>query len=356
MSASLANIVADAGAPLFEGGVSAKRTCYQVWSSSIITALANFGVLYNYNSIAGLSSSWLTALYGDPVWANQLSSNVIFVGTLIGMLGFGVLGDLIGLDRAMTLTLAVQAIGALLQAVMPWGSPDTAWSLLIVARFIIGVGCGGVYPLSAGKAAADATHTVDPDEKAKSAAIAFFWRNPAMVWIYLFGYLLYLGPGAGIPSSVDGQLEPEDDAQRRGWQIAWRVALGFGCIAPALMTVASVFEPRASGALRDVNQPPLLERVIKARPWRGFIATGGAWFFFDISYYGNSLLQPKILDTLAPPNATLTVWESEAENMAVAMVGVLFTLVIILLLPVIGVIRMQHFGLLLVTIIATILA
>jgi hypothetical protein len=42
--------------------------------------------------------------------------------------------------------------------------------------------------------------------------------------------------------------------------------------------------------------------------------------------------------------------------MAVAVVGVLFTLVIILLLPVIGVIRMQHFGLLLVTIIATILA
>ena len=55
-------------------------------------------------------------------------------------------------DNAMLLTLALTTLGALLSAVASWGSNDTVYIVICAARFIIGLGVGGVYPLSATKA------------------------------------------------------------------------------------------------------------------------------------------------------------------------------------------------------------
>ena len=52
-------------------------------ASRSITAVSNFGVQYNYNAIAW-AKLWIEALYGDPAWADQLSSSAVFGGTLIG--------------------------------------------------------------------------------------------------------------------------------------------------------------------------------------------------------------------------------------------------------------------------------
>ena len=52
-------------------------------ASRSITAFSNFGVQYNYNAIAW-AKLWIEALYGDPAWADQLSSSAVFGGTLIG--------------------------------------------------------------------------------------------------------------------------------------------------------------------------------------------------------------------------------------------------------------------------------
>lgn len=123
-------------------------SCWQRYSSTFITAVSNFGVQYNYESI-GWSMIWLHLLYSDQAWADTLSKNMIFVGTLIGMVALGVLGDVMGLNRAMTLTLTIQALGALLQAIIPWGDDTQVWILLIASRTLLGIGAGGVYPLCA---------------------------------------------------------------------------------------------------------------------------------------------------------------------------------------------------------------
>ena len=49
----------------------------------------------------------------------------------------------------MVVTLSVMAAGSLLSGLAPWGSDTAVWALLCASRFLIGIGAGGVYPLSA---------------------------------------------------------------------------------------------------------------------------------------------------------------------------------------------------------------
>jgi PHS family inorganic phosphate transporter-like MFS transporter len=63
----------------------------------------------------------------------------------------GYLGDVLGRSRALTLTLALASVAALFSAIAPTGSPTAVYITIIVFRFILGVGLGGVYPLSATK-------------------------------------------------------------------------------------------------------------------------------------------------------------------------------------------------------------
>lgn len=75
--------------------------------------------------------------------------------------------------------------------------PAQAWYLLIACRLLIGVGCGGVYPLAAAKAAESCHDDTDVTAKATKAGWAFFWQNPGIIFVYVIGLLLSLGPGAG---------------------------------------------------------------------------------------------------------------------------------------------------------------
>ena len=56
------------------------------------------------------------------------------------------------------------------------------------------------------------------------------------------------------------------------------------------------------------------------------MATAGGWFVFDLAYYGNTLLQPRVLRIMVPNS---TVEEAAALNMGIASMGILFTLAII---------------------------
>ena len=93
----------------------------------------------------------------------------------------GYAGDVLGRNKAMTLTLSLVCISALLSAILPFGPPTTVYTVIIVSRFIMGIGLGGVYPLSATKAAEDGGDS-HGHVSAASASYAFFWQTPgAMV-------------------------------------------------------------------------------------------------------------------------------------------------------------------------------
>ena len=219
--------------------------------SVIITAASNLGVEYNYGCITE-ALIWIRALYfiaeTDP--AATAIKTAVFYGTLIGMLSFGVIGDVIGRNEGMVLTLSIQALAALLSSLaVAWqGSAQSLWWSIAVCRGLIGIGSGGVYPLAAAKANEDA-HSDDPKDKAVATAWAFFWRNPGIILYELVGLLLLLGPGAGVPEPPLTEAAPYSMA----WDFAWRLPLFIGCLPPAAMAWASYMEMRDA---RAQKQPP----------------------------------------------------------------------------------------------------
>lgn len=132
------------------------------WLSRAITSVGNFSIQYNFQAIAialivmsveectlneekcqeGKQSSWVTGT----------ASATVFAGAMLGQLIMGYAGDILGRNKALTLTLTLASSAALFSAVLPNGSPQNVYITIIIFRFLLGAGLGGVYPLSAAKA------------------------------------------------------------------------------------------------------------------------------------------------------------------------------------------------------------
>jgi MFS family permease len=151
----------------------------------VFVAISNFSVQYNFQAISVvltvMSSSVCTSTdtkcnEGDQAeWVHGTATAGVFIGAIIGQLVMGYAGDVLGRNKAMTLTLSIATIAAALSAIAPQGDATAIYSIIIVCRIFLGIGLGGVYPLSATKAAedgADSHHEVN----ATKAALAFFWQ------------------------------------------------------------------------------------------------------------------------------------------------------------------------------------
>lgn len=210
--------------------------------SRIITSLGNFSVQYNFQAIAIaliiMSADECTLSAADcnkgeqAGWVSASSSAVVFAGAITGQLSMGYLGDALGRDQAMTITLALASVGALLSAVLSIDSHNATMTYLsiVVSRFVLGIGLGGVYPLSATKAAEDGAdddaheregETVDSTASAK----AFFWQSPGSVTPWVIAYMLTY-------SSMSADAK-------------WRLLLGLGALPAAIVALLSHIETKA---------------------------------------------------------------------------------------------------------------
>ena len=221
----------------------------------------------------------------------------------------GYLGDVLDRNKAMILTLSVASLAAMCSAVLPQGSPTSVYIIIIVCRFILGAGVGGVYPLSAAKAVEDgnkekpsATNTNLEGSSAaaemsaadslmagsRRSALAFFWQVPGSMtpWAlaYVFSYLSL---------SVDLQ---------------WRLLLGIGSIPATCVVALSMIEAKYSNQIKeDRGDPPVsdvntradlcIDEDKKAKlsatfhaafrdrvVWFKVLYTGGGWFLFDVCF------------------------------------------------------------------------
>jgi len=123
----------------------------------------------------------------------------------------------LGRDTALIITLLIASISALCSSILPMGSAEQVYITIIVCRFVLGIGVGGVYPLSATKASEDGGNGEKVDSRA--ASLAFFWQVPGMVTPWFLGFLLTFG---NISSDI-----------------YWRIILGFGFIPGILVVIGS---------------------------------------------------------------------------------------------------------------------
>lgn len=319
--------------------------------SYLCTAIGNFSVAYNFTciSVALIVMSATVCTSNDDncregtqaSWVASAESSVVFLGAICGQLVMGYAGDVLGRGRALGFTLAIAAVGALLSAAAPAGPPTTVYVIIIIFRFIMGVGVGGVYPISAAKAAEDFGSQAKVNLSA--AGWSFLWQIPGAGFTWLLGYIL---ASSTLPAHV-----------------RWRLLLGVGSIPAALVVALSILEdsyrttttpasylsssssmeshkspmssnpaqpasngvtlsiidresasnspmhdsihlsppsPRSSRSRTSIDVPDVSSALRKPEFQRKLIVTGGCWFVYDVCNYGVLLFSSQLLSGLLP--------------------------------------------------------
>src|SRR6266536_5543231 len=253
-----------------------------------------------------------------PLWhLNALEISILgstsLIAAALGSIIFGRLADQLGRKFIYGYELVVLAAGAIASAL----SPNVL--LLVIFRFILGLGIGGDYPVSATLMSEYANRK----DRGKLITLVFSMQ----------GLGLILGPLVAILLLVSGLNH----------DLIWRIMLALGAV-PALATFylirhiaetprfALAMQGDVEGATRTVemvtkNQNALsgtattvrtsqqnngiassksslrpdkswLYLLLTSRYLKWLIGTAGAWFLLDIAYYGTTISSPLVLKSL----------------------------------------------------------
>jgi PHS family inorganic phosphate transporter-like MFS transporter len=268
-----------------------------------LSMLSNYSTAYNIISIS-LSLDIMKDLYPVTPEDSSLCSSALIAGMIVGQLAGGALGDIMGRHRAMSMVMFLQVISAFASACsaevnMPFFDQHLSIiQVLATWRFILGLGCGGVYPLAA---TLTAESSESNEDRAKTVALTFSFQGvgyltvPVLVWI--------------VVSILDNS------------DFSWRLILGAGSVPGTVLTifrVRSIYSfqrrktmtgnpttlvkqgrddetPRSAATARAVPVSILDAIMMEKHLVKKMLGTGGCWLLFDILFYGNTLFQPVVL-------------------------------------------------------------
>eukprot|EP00051_Salpingoeca_urceolata_P016761 m.224672 g.224672 ORF g.224672 m.224672 type:complete len:497 (-) comp18772_c0_seq3:22-1512(-) len=277
-------------------------------SANISGCVSNVSIAYNFG-VASIASQFmqsdddrklsddddkLTADFPEPAWANYVLLGSVFAGAVVGMCLMGYLGDVLGRKKAMLTTVALTVIGALSAALLPWGNTQSVYSLICVSRFVLGMGVGGTYPLSAVTSAEGA---VKGEHRGARVAWAFFWQAPGAMLPYIVASLLYVLP-------------------RHSWltSLQFRLLFGLGAVPAAYVMYAESQKSDDNAAFQALRKSkPSPWQAAKANPglFLTLVGTGGTWFLYDVSFYGTIVFTPVILTDIFGSDTLFDIcWQS----------------------------------------------
>lgn len=185
--------------------------------------------------------------------------------------------------------MAMSILGALASAaaVPITDDPKSIFTFISIARFFLGMGVGGVYPLSATIAAESAK---SKDDRGFNTQIVFSMQGVANLLVPML---------AALALEIFGNPGIDTKGDDKGW--SWRFMLAMGafpgiCLIPfKTVSKAKPTSPRTDAQGAPAAPPGLLQVITTRKYWRGIIGCAGGWFLFDITFYGNSLFQSTVL-------------------------------------------------------------
>ena len=239
------------------------------------------------------------------------------LGAFVGALVFGRIADLLGRKKVYVVVAAIMIVGALLSAV----APGFVW--LVAARFVLGLGIGGDYPVSA----VLMSEYANRKDRGRLVGLVFSMQALGLI----------VGPIVALILLSSGI----------GDQATWRILLGLGAL-PAAGVVylrgrmpesprftaqvqgltgqaerdLAVYSDRAVSATATgpVERPArisLREFLADRKMLLLLVGTAGSWFVFDYAYYGNTLSLPAILKEV---DSTATLEQKLAWTLGIFVV------------------------------------
>ncbi|KAI6696432.1 hypothetical protein NL676_016551 [Syzygium grande] len=259
-----------------------------------------------------------------PHYITNAVTGVALVGTLMGQLFFGYLGDKLGRKRVYGLTLILMAFCAICSGLSFGSSAKSVITTLCFFRFWLGFGIGGDYPLSA------TIMSEYANKKTRGAFIAAVFAMQGVGIIFaglvsmtLSGLFLWWFPRGSLDNPPFFVAQPEAD-------FLWRIVLMIGAL-PALLTFywrmkmpetgryTALIEGNAKKAAVDMgrvleieleeeqekvaqikaaNEYKMFSKTFWEKHGHHLIGTMSTWFLLDIAFYSQNLAQKDIFPAM----------------------------------------------------------
>jgi PHS family inorganic phosphate transporter-like MFS transporter len=231
--------------------------------------------------VIGIASALITKDWGLSSGRLALLNSAMLGAAFAGAVIFGRYADKVGRKRVYWLVAAIMIVGALGSALS-----QSFW-MLIAFRFVLGVGVGGDYPVSA----VMVSEYANRKDRGKLVGMVFGTQALGLVIGPLIALSL-LGSGAS------------DDT-------AWRILLGLGALPAAAVVYLRSRMPESPRYRAHVQNRSRQEDGLRAfltnRRWLITLAgTAGCWFLLDYAYYGNTISTPQILSLISPNASTMS--------------------------------------------------
>ncbi|KAM3508462.1 hypothetical protein MY10362_001193 [Beauveria mimosiformis] len=342
---------------------------FRIWGVAASGFLTDSYNLFSTNVIIA-SIAFVYYPHGRE-WPSLLINLFTLLGSVIGQLSFGFLADYYGRTRLYGIELVLVIVSTIGVATSSHGYNDMSFlGLFIWWRFVMGVGIGAEYPLSAVITSEwSSTHS-----RATMLSSVFLMQPIGQALAQLVGLWVLLGfeDSKKLRDLRCGLDTLHEEECRRAVDGIWRIVIGSGAIpallaiifrfflfdcglyslevrnkpAVAIMNTQRVYGMPASAAIRSqsihhqnsfalqntngnlhpepsprpmplqFSREDLHNYFIRDRNWVYLLGTAAAWFFLDVSFYGLSLDNKGTLSDMwattppVPINENLACWNS----------------------------------------------
>eukprot|EP00656_Telonema_subtile_P007512 TRINITY_DN13523_c0_g1_i1.p1 TRINITY_DN13523_c0_g1~~TRINITY_DN13523_c0_g1_i1.p1 ORF type:complete len:497 (-),score=115.81 TRINITY_DN13523_c0_g1_i1:82-1572(-) len=334
-----------------KGAHVAAATSSNFWTV-FSAAVANFNIQYNFQVItivlafmdngpkdrggSGGDEPLSQVAFERSKSQTDLLSSAVFAGAICGQCVMGFLGDLIGRRRALLLTNLLVVMGAMGSALFPFSSTSHSllddeynshvYLVITMSRFVLGIGVGGKYPLTAVSRHEDSGAKHSGTEVAK----AFFWQVPGQIAPFVLALVMYEAWGRSTDFEVVS--------------LQVRILLGLGALPAVLVFVLTWFKQKDSTEYQaaQATKPSLLASLKAPGVASGFIGTAVSWMVYDYTFYGTTVFQSTVLNDIFGKGETLEklCW----QNTVISAVGLPAVILATLQLEQFGAKQMQVWG------------
>ena len=289
-------------ARLYSPSRTLTRVLWQDTKSIILPVAGNIACSFNFCNI-GYAVQLMRLEHPVPRWAAPAFASSCLCGAVLGQLLLGWFGDRFGRRPAMVITTGLIVFGALGSAVMTTGYGNWIWQSLVVWRFILGIGLGGTYPLTAVMAGEASDDRGLGRTRRVALAIAVQIVGNILAPVLLFVLLCLLGT---------------DRVTREPWatELGWRFLLGIGAL-PGIVALKEIvvdsgteaesneyLDARASGGIGRLREiwAVMFDSSSDSKYRTRLIGCAAGWAAFDMCFFGIVIFLPHVIHDLIDRN------------------------------------------------------